>query len=241
MTIAPSWPLNPAGPAQSEYLIHFCGRPPGRPQTPWLSEEIRALSPEQRLERILWEQQILGFGTFGPESNRDWPVVCLSESPLSHLQWLLQAQNWPPWGVILWRQWVYAVGGGPVWYARSKQYERLAPDLLPWAVQFNTDMTVARRNDWVHEREWRIHAQSGNPPAVSLSPRGVAAVLIGRPDWEPDRPFRQPAGLVKALPPLWPAIQRFYWDSGAQRWWVWDPGSQRWWLLDPGSQRWMVV
>jgi hypothetical protein len=78
--------------------------------------------------------------------------------------------QWPPWGVILWRQWVYAVDGGPVWYARSKQYERLTPDLLPWAVQFNTDPTVARHNDWVHEREWRIPAQSRNPPRCRWTP-----------------------------------------------------------------------
>jgi hypothetical protein len=85
MTIAPPWRLNPAGPAQSEHLIHFCGRPPGRPHTPWIREDIKALSAEQRLERILWDQQLLGFGPFGPLSHQDWPVVCLSESPLPHL------------------------------------------------------------------------------------------------------------------------------------------------------------
>ena len=74
-------------------------------------------------------------------------------------------------GVILWRQWVYAVEGGPVWYARSKQYERLTPELLPWAVQFNTDITVARHNDWVHEREWRIPAQSHQPPRGAAGSR----------------------------------------------------------------------
>lgn len=236
MTITPSWPLNPAGPAQSEHLIHFCGRPPGRPHTPWLREDIKALPAEYRLERILWDQQILGFGTFGPESNRDWPVVCLSESPPNHLQWLLEAE-WPPWGVVLWRQWVYTVDGGPVWYARSKQYGRLTEEQRPWAVQFNTDMTAGRHNDWVHEREWRIPAWSRNPPAVPLGPGSVAAVLIGRPDWEPARPD----GLVKVLPPLWSGLQRWYWESGARRFWYWDPGNQRWWYWDHGSQSWVVA
>jgi hypothetical protein len=220
MTIMPSWPLNPAGPAQSENLIHFCGRPPGRPHTPWIREDIKTLLPEQRLGRILWEQQILGFGPFGPKSNEHRPMVCLSESPQPHLEWLL-TQHWPPWGVIFSRRWVYDVDGGPVWYARPQQYSGLTPDQHPWVVPFDT---VGKRNDWVHEREWRIPVQRYSLPALPLRPGDIAAVLIGKFDWQPASPFQA-------------TLQRWYLDPGTRLWWYWDPASQLWWQWNFSAQR----
>ena len=133
MTTPRPEPLEIPGPAQSNFLIHFCGRPSGRPHTPYVRPEIQALTPAQRLDNILWEQQILGFAPFGAAA--DQPMVCLSESPLDHLQWLLRSRGWPPWGVVLSRQWVFTVGGGPVWYARPGQYETLTRTQWPWAVR----------------------------------------------------------------------------------------------------------
>jgi hypothetical protein len=77
MNVFPPGPLNPAGPAQSEYLIHFCGRSPGLKFTNMVPDWIRAISPAQRLDNILWEQRIWGFPPFGATS----PMVCFPKAP----------------------------------------------------------------------------------------------------------------------------------------------------------------
>jgi hypothetical protein len=213
-------PLDVPGPAQSDFLIHFCGRPSGRPYTPMVPAAIQGLTPAQRLDNILWEQRILGFPPFGAAA--DQPMVCFSESPLDHLQWLLQSRGWPPWGVVLSRQWVYATGGGPIWYTRPEQYESLSPPQRPWAVRFET--TTGRRSDWVHEREWRIPVRPDNP-ALQLGPGVITAVLVDGPTWLPTTRYIQypadPAQRVPAQHPLGGGLQRWWWDRNARRFVAW--------------------
>lgn len=228
-------PLSPAGPAQSEYLIHFCGRAPGLKFTPFVPDWIRGITPAQRLDNILWQQCIWGFPPFGAES----PMVCFSESPADHLVWLMNDRHWPPWGVFLTRQRVYAAGGGPVWYARPGQYAKMAPDQLAWSVRLGTTWGQPR-SEWLHEREWRLPVPAENP-ALSLAPGVITAVLVGNPAWQPSvRLVQQPTGYyvdvstgqptppdnplaepqmhqISAYPPLWGTCPRWYWDPGAQR------------------------
>lgn len=172
------WPLLPAGPAQYEWLIHFCGRPAGTGESWNVTEDIRTQAPWQRLDNILWEQQLRAFAPFGS----DQPMVCLSESPWPHLAWLIQTKGFPPWGVLLWRQWVYDMGGAPVWHVRPEQYDLIKPEARPWTVRLDT--TYGERSDWLHEREWRLPVA---PPdtAVPLSAGGLAAVVVGDPAWQP--------------------------------------------------------
>jgi hypothetical protein len=66
--------LGAAGPAQFDWLIHFCGRPPGTASSPDVPGEIRAMTPQQRLYQLLWEQEIRGFRQFGTEPA----MVCFS-------------------------------------------------------------------------------------------------------------------------------------------------------------------
>jgi hypothetical protein len=227
--------LNPAGPAQTELLIHFCGRPPGLPATHALPSAFRQLTPAQRLDSILWQEQIWGFPPLG--SAR--PVVSLSESPLDHLVWLLGDLGWPPWGLLLWRQKVYDAGGAPVWYARSDQYGHLTDEQRSWAVRF--DASSFQRSDWLHEREWRIPVPP-TAPAVRLSSGLVFAALVGDHTWQPSarqvtRPSGRyfdsltgmevdPASTVNAYPlyetvmdqpPLWGSILHLYWDSSLRK------------------------
>lgn len=225
-------PLAAAGPAQHEWLIHFCGRPCGRKITPYVPDSISTLTPQQRLNNILWEQRILGFPSFGADRNQ--PMVCLSESPPKHMDWLLHSHQWPPWGVLFQRQWVYNKGGGPVWYARTKQHAGLTYEQRPWVVRFNT--TGANRSDWVHEREWRIPVPLDNP-ALHLAPRNdVAAILVADRSWRPTPRIISKQTLIdrytgaithqgnphavtkvrqvlELLPPLWENTPRGYWDS----------------------------
>jgi hypothetical protein len=223
MTISLPGLLNPVGPAQSEYLIHFCGRPAGRSNTPTVPAGIRALTAEQRLDAILWEQKILGFAPFGTDVVQ--PMVCLSESPPSHLEWLLQGQHWPPWGVIFQRNWVYAHGGGPVWYARPEEYFRLPPEQRAWAVRY--EATAGSRSDWAHEREWRIPVPPADP-ALRLVPGDIVAVLIGDPMWQPAVRYWPPAepGIAPAaaIHPLWHSVQRWFWDSARRSFMSWPAG-----------------
>jgi len=37
------------GPAQSDFLIHFCGRPRGRPHTPMMPAAIQGFTPATEL------------------------------------------------------------------------------------------------------------------------------------------------------------------------------------------------
>jgi hypothetical protein len=63
---------------------------------PSVTSYIKNLTPEKRLENILWERRILGFPPFGWDVTQ--PMVCISESPARHLKWLLNTRKWPPWG-----------------------------------------------------------------------------------------------------------------------------------------------
>ena len=219
MTSPHPLPLNPAGPAQSEFLIHFCGRPAGRHNTPSVPAHIRSLTPEQRLDNILWEQRIIGFPPFGYGVVQ--PMVCFSESPLNHLDWLLHSQHWPPWGVILRRQSLYAKGGGPVWYARPEEYSSLTPAQRAWAVRY--EATATQRSDWVHEREWRIPVPPADP-VLRLARGDVFAVLVGNPTWQPTiRAWPAAAGTqpVPAVHPLQGSFQRWFWEPTEKRFLAW--------------------
>jgi hypothetical protein len=231
-------PLNPAGPAQYELLIHFTGRPPGTRPNQEVPEWLRALTPEQRLDGILWDQRIYGFVPFGATAPH--AMVCLSESPLEHLAWLINERQWPPWGLFVWRQRIFNAGGGPVWYARPPQHATLTPEQRAWAVRFES--SPGGRSDWVHEQEWRVPVPP-HDPALHLAPGDVHAVLVPNPFWQPTlRPvlppvppplplpgssqagmpayvtnpsFIQPPQPVPVLPALWSGVQRWYWDWSA--------------------------
>lgn len=227
MTVQPGGLLNPAGPAQNELLIHFCGRP-GAP-SPGLPDEFRFLVPADRLSSILWQQCLWGFPPFGASS----PMVSMSESPLDHLQWLLSVRGLSPWGMLLYGQQVYEAGGGPVWYARSAQYAGLNDDQRRWAVRLDAD--PLSRSDWLHEREWRVPVPDSSPH-WPLTPAVVYGVLVGDPSWAPmPRATQQFTGrwidpltggqvdasspnaypqtvTVLNLPTLWSGLRRWYWN-----------------------------
>lgn len=225
MTVA-TLQLRTPGPAQSNLIYHFCGRPPGTGTSPGLAPDIAAMSPRDRLENILWEGMLRGSVPFGAAS----PMVCFSESPADHLRWLLNDRMFPAWALLFTRQWVYNFGGGPVWYPRDQQYSTMTPEQRNWAVRFD-----AYNSDWLHEREWRIPVQPGYA-GLQITAADVLAIIVEEPDWQPWREVREwtgqmlgPDGTPDAmgtepelfpqfrLPPLWTAIQRFWWDRTNQR------------------------
>ncbi|WP_247797744.1 hypothetical protein [Crossiella sp. S99.2] len=221
--------------AHFDLLIHFTGRPAGTSLTPFVDDAVAAMSPEQRLDSILWGQMLHGFAPFG--AAEDQRMICLSESPPDHLHWLIKTRAWPPWGLIFPRQTVYNLGGGPVWHARQEQYGMLRPDQIRWATRFDT--TPGNRSDWLHEREWRIPLPQG-APGLLLPVGSITTIVVGTPGWAPSQRLTQretgyyidqsdgqycdPSDVfarpeireVMSLPPLWESAHKLYWDPTAQ-------------------------
>ena len=193
--------LSAVGPAQFDWLIHFCGRPPGTGSSPDVPPDVRSLTPQERLYRILWQRRIRGFRQFGAEPA----TVCFSESPLDHMKWLIRERFWPPWGILLARQVVFDLGGGPAWYVRTDQLAKLPEEIRGWAVRLDAGH---RRSDWLHEREWRIPL-SPRSEAVTIPMDPRPTILVGDRSWVPLSEDGQ-------LPPLWDKAHRGYWDSDAQ-------------------------
>jgi hypothetical protein len=169
------------------------------------------MTPIDRLVRIMQERRLRGFPPFGTTH----PVVCLSECPLPHLQWLLAQRGFPRWGLILDRQWVYRAGGGPAWYVRQDQYRALSDEQRAWAVRLES--TVEDRSDWLHEREWRIPVAAENDSAIALTSDAVGAILVEYPVWQQ---AYEPAAVGV------PVLQRV-----ATRWPGWADFTH-WWLND---------
>ncbi|MGH3858477.1 hypothetical protein [Actinokineospora sp.] len=119
-----TWPygvLQQAGPAQFECLIHFTGRPSGRPATEFAPQAITDLTAQQKVGSILWDGVVWGFPPFGADIHH--PMVCLSESPPEHLLWLLDERHRQPWGLLMWRQKVYDLEAfPPLWNTVGKVY-----------------------------------------------------------------------------------------------------------------------
>lgn len=161
-------------PGQSETIVHFTGR--ARKES---SPETYFLSPEGILDLILSEERLLAKPPFG--SKRD--TVCLSESDEFGVAALLARGQFAGWGIVLQRNWVWRVGGGPVWYARDEVWRsvnaKADQELLQWMVR-----TSPQEADWFHEREWRIPARDPSS-YIDLDPDAVAAILVSDSEWEP--------------------------------------------------------
>lgn len=186
------------GPAQFDWLVHFCGRPVGTGQSIDVSRDIASMSPDQRLRSILLGGAIYGFPPFGASD----PVVSFSECTKEHMAWLIAKRGWAPWGILLRRQDVYDMGGGPVWYARTQQYESLPEYFRPWAVRLET---APRRSDWLHEREWRLPSPQLTIPTQPDEDGWRVGILVGTSDWQPHSGPDQPE--------LWENSYRGYWDK----------------------------
>lgn len=140
-----------------------------------------------------------------------------------------------PWGLIFNRQYVYDLGGGPVWSVRSPQYATLSREHRPWTVRLDT--TPGKESDWLFEREWRIPL-STSAPALPVTTTNLVGVLIGDPNWRPSErlgdtgffisgatgeqvhphePHAQP-DVRPGLPSLWLGTDlRVYWGPTTQR------------------------
>lgn len=205
-----------AHPDMSPLLTHFCGRPrpPGRA---W--DWIKAMSPPQRLTNILREGGLRAFVTF---SGGD-PAVCLTEATTEGLNFLVRERGYAPWGLVFERQRVYDVGGGPVWYARTDEYQQLRYRVSP-RVQSRLVRLEAESSDWLEEREWRIPVPgpAESTPAVPLEALRPYAMLVADPHWTPGylehrvSPMTGYPETVLNLPASVFGVRRWCWDWQAR-------------------------
>jgi hypothetical protein len=203
----------------SPVLTHFCGGRQGRALNWRLPDNIRNMSGPDRLTSILWEMQLRTFVTY---SGGD-PAVCFTEAMEPGIKYMIQTKGYEPWGLIFGRQSVYNADGGPVWYARQKQFERIGqhdPSLQSWVVRLD-----APGSDWSWEREWRIVRSS----AVELRELELVGLLVGDPRWTGVRYANCVSVVTGQLtwgnfyPPL---------PSGLPRW-LWNPANVQFQWLPP--------
>ncbi len=130
----------------SENLIHFT-----RDET----EEKAFL----RLEKILADGFLLG-------SNRlirgGFNCVCFSEAPIENLESGLvnpdYYSSYSPFGIMVPKKWLFALGGRPVIYEPDSEFNSL-PDSHKWRhMRYEPDLEPPIDFTW--EREWRIHTDS---------------------------------------------------------------------------------
>jgi hypothetical protein len=204
-------------PDLSGVLTHFCYR--NRPQ-PSVRPEIQGMTAQQRLESILWQGKLWAFTTF----SGGVPAVCFTEATLNGLNFMIGRRFYRPWGLVFDRQSIYDAGGGPVWYARSDEYQFLRGLCESGQVDSRLQSWLVRldgSSDWLEEREWRIPLFTAPyEPALQLQALGLKALLVGDPDWSPahsgllpqivigvPRWWSNPAdGLLYSLPPLQPPL-----------------------------------
>ncbi|MGW5569748.1 hypothetical protein ACWEVD_00990 [Nocardia thailandica] len=199
----------------AETLVHFVARE--RTPHPSVPEDIKVMSPDERLAAILRQGSINPFPTF-----TDHPAVCMTECSGAGLEFLIGRRGYRPWGLMFDRQTVFDAGGGPVWYVRDEDMDELATSRLRrWAVR------LGENSDWLEEREWRVPRDlvDGSAPSIPLADLGLFGVIVGERNWWCPVPARG----VDGTEPPW---QEQFDDAlqGLQKHW-WDPESEQLILL----------
>ncbi|MFC9271333.1 hypothetical protein ACFTXJ_26630 [Streptomyces zhihengii] len=228
-------------------LVHFTGRPRG----PNERRDFPLTTSEDRLVSILRTGTLRGAAPFG----LDAPVLCFSEVTEEARRAMLRdgvgRGRYEPWGLVLHRQQLIAVGARPVLYVSREERDRMKAALprrtYNRCVAYEpTPAQGTTRSDWLHEREWRICFEEWGEPVLPITPELVAGVIVGTSGWTPlprdgsVQPGRSGTGV--SVPSLgldlaWSAhgLARWYWngaelvsdgyiDVQAQQWgaaWSW--------------------
>jgi hypothetical protein len=151
-----------------------------------------------------------GFVAFALSATAASRPVCFTESTQAGLNYLFSERGYPAWGVVFRKETILEAGGGPVWYARQRQWDALDPGVKSWAVR-----TEPGQADWFHEREWRVPAL-GRAATFTFQPYEVHAVIAAEVIW-PGGPSDGDGGFIEPS-----------WAAGAPRWW-WSPRGRRLW------------
>ncbi|MGB7209696.1 MAG: hypothetical protein WBD27_13620 [Pyrinomonadaceae bacterium] len=152
----------------SEQLIH-------------LTRGDRLADAESSFRSIFKEKALRGSG-MGIRGGHK--VVCFSEAPVGVLAQLFSRPGhdfrYRPFGVMVPKAWLFALGGRPVIYQPETEFDTLPTALQYRHVRFDTP---GGNKDFTFEREWRI-----NTDALQLDPATCTLIV---PDREWDYRLRQ--------------------------------------------------
>ena len=103
--------------------------------------------------------------------------VCFSEAPIGKLSHLLAVNDegvfkYQPYGILVDKAWLFALGGRPVIYGPDYDYDHLPSDMKYRHVRFWLGDRYAIDHTW--EREWRIK--------IDMLPINPADVTVVVPD-----------------------------------------------------------
>lgn len=204
----PSEFFRPIHPSQSDYLVHFCGRRPGRSLPDVLQTTEQA--PQERLTSIISEGRLRAFYAYGGTA----PTVSFSECSIDAASNLLKSQMFSPWGLVVRKTWVWERGGGPVWYVRADAYDRVKAMLDPVDASFLV-RTDPGKSDWFHQNEWRVPCEIED--GIALNALDLHAVIVADDQWTfPRRHEPCPAALglrVAELEPGTDGVSRWVWNG----------------------------
>jgi hypothetical protein len=114
----------------------------------------------RRLQKIVSERKLIAGSNF---IKGKFNCVCFSEAPIINLSDGLVNEDaysrYSPFGLIVDKKWLFALGGRPVIYQSEAEYD-LLPESLRWKhVLYETRDKFAQA-DFTWEREWRIRCES---------------------------------------------------------------------------------
>jgi hypothetical protein len=205
-------------PDLSPFITHFTsrGRGPGPEVPTWIS----SMEPEDKLKSILQRCQFLATRPYGSPL----PAVCGTEATTAGLAHLISERGYGPWALVLHKEAVYELGGGPVWYARDDEYalarSSLPPSLACRLVRYEPGIA-----DWTHEREWRIPVSSEDG-WLCLRREAIRALIVGNQNWPPEEEDER----YQILELGWPVMGPPDWIEGLERWW-WNPVARSFYAL----------
>ncbi|GHG35380.1 hypothetical protein [Streptomyces hydrogenans] len=161
-------------------LVHFTGRSRG----PKERQDFPPTTAEDRLVSILHSGTLRGAAPFG----LDAPVLCFSEATEEARRVILRdGAGWGPyesWGLVLHRQQLIAAGARPVLYVSREERDQMKA-VLPRRTYNRCVVYEPGREDWLHEREWRLCFEDDVEPVLPITPQLVAGVIVGTQGWTP--------------------------------------------------------
>jgi hypothetical protein len=191
-----------------DWLVHFTGRPESFPPVFNLGtvEGWTARSRHADEQRVLAQQRLDGIFTIGGILARQGhgtvgPVVCFSELTFQAIQVQLatgfvggRKPAYEPWGLVLHKGPLLAMGVRPVLYLSQEERDLLSSAPASLRDRMVRSVPGDPANDWTHEREWRLTfgdatPQNNIPWGVPLAPATVRAVIVGVQGWQPARPY----------------------------------------------------
>lgn len=111
-------------------------------------------------------------------------MVCLSESPLEHLRWLLSHRQWPPWGLLVRQQAMYDSAADPSGSpapSNSRHWSRSRRHAAPTSTYLDLSDSEARTYSFGVQ-----HQSLGEITSVETR-KSIAASTASRPS-QPSEP-----------------------------------------------------